>query len=176
MGVNAIQTQDTNRLPFGIIARGSVAGGVLGYAAKNWLPLSESEMDEEYKGAIAWIKKASNNAKDKPIKTIKGLKDKTLAQDTFVKMVDAEGTAATKANNMRKIIKDAKLGKNDMIELQGLIASVNKTALDMSRRCVKGFNSAVKGKRITPAYVAAGAVLGFFAGLGQSVFRASSNV
>lgn len=79
-----------------------------------------------------------------------------------------------KAFSMKKVIQDAKLNKNDMIELKGIIATVNERAIDMFRRCEKGFKSAVKDKRVTPAYVACGAVLGFFVGLGQSIFRASS--
>ncbi len=182
MSIDAIETQDTNRSPFGLIARGSIGGAVAGYAAKHMLPLSESEMDSEFKGAMAIIREQSNKAKASAIETIRNIKDKSLAQDTFIKMVDAQKAAGANANvnnmktafNMRKIIKDANLKQGDMIELKGIIASVNERAVDMFKRCAKGFKSAVKDKRVTPAYVAGGAVLGFFVGLGQSVFRASS--
>lgn len=181
MSINAIETQDTSRSPFGLIARGSLGGAVAGYAAKHMLPLSESEMDSEFKGAMAIIREQSNKAKASAIETIRSIKDKSLAQDTFIKMVDAQkaASAAVEPNRnnikaMRKIIKDANLKQGDMIELKGIIASVNERAVDMFRRCAKGFKSAVKDKRVTPAYVAGGAVLGFFVGLGQSVFRASS--
>ncbi len=175
MSINAIETQDRSHSPFGLITKGSVVGGVMGYAAKHMLPLSESEMDAEFKGAMAIIREQSNKAKASAIDIIRNIKDKTLAQDTFIKMVDVKAdTPMKKAFSMKKVIQDAKLNKNDMIELKGIIATVNERAIDMFRRCEKGFKSAVKDKRVTPAYVACGAVLGFFVGLGQSVFRASS--
>lgn len=174
MSINAIDSQET-RSPFGLIAKGSVVGGVMGYAAKHMLPLNESEMDDEFKGAMAIIREQSNKAKAGAIDIIRNIKDKSLAQDTFIKMVDAEGTAGKKAVNMRKVIRDANLNHGDMVELKGIIASVNERAADMFKRCVKGFKSAVKDKRVTPAYIAGGAVLGFFVGLGQSIFRSSSN-
>lgn len=182
MSINSIETQDVNRSPFGTIAKGSVGGGIIGYAAKHMLPLSENEMGEDFKGVVAVIREQSNKAKASAIETIRNIKDKTLAQDTFIKMVDSESTNSAikdakiaKAFSMRKVAKDANLAAGDMIELRGIIAGVNKKAGNMYKQCIKGYESAVKNRRVTPIYIAAGAVLGFFTGLGQSIFR-SSNV
>lgn len=176
MSINAIETKDTNRSPFGVIAKGSIGGGIIGYAAKHMLPLSESEMGEEFQGAMAIIREQSNKAKASAINTIRNIKDKTLAQDTFIKMIDSEvAQNSNKVASMKKVATNANLSAGDMTELRGIIASVNKKAADMCKRCAKGFESATKDRRVTPIYVAAGAVVGFFAGLGQSIFR-SSNV
>lgn len=180
MSINSIESQ--NRSPFGTMAKASISGGIIGYAAKHMLPLNASEMDDEFKGAMAIIRKQSNKAKASAIETIRSIKDKTLAQDTFMKMVDSESVQGavkdaklTRALNMRKIAESANLSLGDMVELKGIIAGVNKKAGDMYRSCVKGYESAVKNKRVTPIYIATGAALGLFAGLGQSIFR-SSNV
>lgn len=171
-----IETKDTHRSPFGMIAKGTVGGGIIGYAAKHMLPLSEIEMDAEFKGAMATIREQSSKAKASAIDTIRNIKDKTLAQDTFIKMIDTEVTATSnpnmaKALKMKKIIDNAKLNKGDMLELKGIIASVNKKAGEAYKFYSKILVNGMKSKRVTPIYVAAGAVAGFFTGLAQSVFR-----
>ncbi len=179
MSIKAIETQDSNSYPFGTIAKGTIAGGVLGYVAKDKLPLNSSEMDKEFEGALAIIREQSNKAKASAIETIRNIKDKTPAQDVFVKMVDAENSAiansadkkVNRAFSMRKVLSDAKLNDKDMVELKGIIACVNEKATDMFRRCKKGFIGAVKDKRLTGLYVAAGGVLGFFGGLAATIIK-----
>lgn len=176
MSINSIETQDTNRYPFGTIAKGAIGGGVLGYVAKQTLPLTESEMDAEFKAAMAIVREQSNKAKASAIETIRNIKDKTPAQDTFIKMIDTEVPASknrgmARVFSMKRIIGEAKLDNSNMLELEGLIANVNKTAGKTYKRYAKGVANAVKSKRITPIYVAAGAVAGFFAGFGKIIAR-----
>jgi len=181
MSIEAIQTQDTNRSPFGAIAKGSIGGGILGYTAKHMLPLSESEMDDEFKNVVTIIREQTHKAKAKAIENIRSIKDKTPAQDTFIKMVDSEAVAKgtkdatiARAFNMKKIISEAKLDHGNTLELKGIIAGVNKKAVEMHNLCVKAYKGAIKSKRVTPVYIAAGAVLGFFVGLGHSVLKSNS--
>ena len=182
MKTHAIKTQDTTRYPFGDIAKGIIGGGVLGYIAKNKLPLSPAEMDDEFKGAMTIIREQSNKAKAGAINTIRNIKNKSLAQDTFIKVVDAGKNAGIEtgldnihtALKMRRIIQDANLNKNDIIELKGIIATVNEKAIDMYKRGVKAFTGAVKDKRITEMFVIGGAALGFFGGLAYNIMKPSN--
>ena len=184
MKTSAIETHDTTRSPFGDIAKGMVGGGILGYIAKNKLPLSPIEMDKEFKGAMAIIREQSNKAKASAIDTIRGIKEKTPAQDVFIKMVDAGKDSDLESHldnihtalKMRGIIDKSKLNQNDMIELKGIIATVNEKAIDMYKRCVKGFKGAIKDKRVTELYVACGAALGFFGGLIYNIAKPSDRV
>lgn len=107
MKTNAIQSNENS---FSTIMKTSAIGGVAGYAAKYMLPLTSDEMDDEFKGAIEIIRKESNKAKAKSIETLRNIPDKTLAQDTFIKMVDAENVTidnkdAARRFNARKIKK-----------------------------------------------------------------------
>lgn len=174
MSINAIETQSTNTYPFGTITKGIIIGGAAGYVAKKGLPLNENEMDSEFKNTLAIIRERTRRTKADDIATIRNIKDKTPAQDTFIKMVDAANNNE-KIGSMIKVIKDAKLNSNDKTELNGIIASVNKRSADMFKCYKKCISNAVKDKRVTPLYVASGAVLGFFGGLGHSVFKTSAS-
>ena len=193
--VNSINTQQENPTSvFGSISKGIVGGAITGYAAKYMLPLNSSEMDDEYKAIISEIRVQSNKTKGLPIEAIRNLEQRTPAQDVFMKMIDSEASANNngglvrnvikkitnqtidnsaeqkRAVNMRKIIKNANLGENDMKELRNIIAQVNDKARSSCKRYISAYNSTVKSmKRPSIAFVTMGAVAGFFAGLVHKV-------
>ena len=155
---------------FGSISKGIAGGALLGYASKYMLPLSEAEKDKEYKLVVNHIKERAKELKGLPIEAIRNLEEKTPAQDVFLKIVDAEAEGGKKAGIMRKIVADAKLDADGVKELKNIIAQVNEKARNSKKYLTKSYNAAVKEmKRPTIAFVTAGAVVGFFAGLAHKV-------
>ena len=172
---------------FGSISRGIAGGALLGYAAKYMLPLSEAEKDKEYKLVLSEIKERAKEMKGLPIEAIRNLEEKTPAQDVFLKIVDAEkGAERTalnlkneefkvsakmdRASKMRNILTEAKLDEEGRKELKNIIAQVNEKATNSTKYFIKSYKTAVKEiKRPTIAFVTAGAVVGFFAGLAHKI-------
>lgn len=175
--VESISTQDRNPYSvFGSISKGVVGGAVLGYVAKNALPLQNSEKNGAYYQGLARVKEDAKLTKGIVIDEIRNLENKTPAQDVFLKAVDAEKAAGADANatkrafSMHKLIKEAGLDENGIKELRSIIAQVNEKAKVSARYYIKGYNSAVKNmKRPTIAFVTMGAVAGFFGGLIHNV-------
>ncbi len=175
---------------FGSISKGIAGGALLGYAAKYMLPLSEAEKDKEYNLVINHIKERAKELKGLPIDAIRNLEEKTPAQDVFLKMVDAENgiereitdikNGETKkikltkkmdrASKMRELLSKANLDEEGRKELKNIIAQVNEKAINSRKYFIKSYNAAVKEmKRPTIAFVTAGAVAGFFAGLAHKI-------
>ena len=177
--VNSISTQDRNPYSvFGSISKGVVGGAVLGYAAKNMIPLQNSEKNKAYYIGLAKVKEDAKLTKGQVIDEIRALENKTPAQDAFIKMVDkhlasAEDAAEAGADKpAMKFMKFRGLGlsEKDMAEFKNIVAQVNEKAQNSTKYYVKGYNSAVKNmKRPTIAFVTLGAVAGFFGGLIHNV-------
>ncbi|MEE3349021.1 MAG: hypothetical protein VZR09_03185 [Candidatus Gastranaerophilaceae bacterium] len=182
--VESISTQDRNPYSvFGSISKGVVTGAVLGYVAKNALPLQNSEKNEAYYQGLARVKEDAKLTKGIVIDEIRNLDSRTPAQDVFIKAVDAEKAAgadtnaAKRAFSMHKLIKEAGLDENGMKELRNIIAQVNEKAKTSTKYYVKGYNSAVKNmKRPTIAFLTMGAVAGFFGGLIHNVLTSNKEV
>ena len=188
------QTQNPYSV-FGSITKGIVGGGITGYAAKYMLPLSEAEMDAEYKIITEAIRERSKELKGLPIEAIRNLEQKTPAQDVFIKMVDAQAqkndggiirTALNAINigskesskastfdrglRMKSFIEASGLDAQGIKELKNIIAQVNEKATKSCKNYIDSFNASVKkAKRPAVAFITAGAVVGFFAGLAHKV-------
>lgn len=172
MKTNAIQSNETS---FPTIMKTSALGGVAGYAAKYMLPLTSDEMDDEFKGAIEIIRRESKKAKAKSIDTLRNIPEKTLAQDTFIKMIDVkneEGLSKIgRAFKMKKVFEEAKLTDADKVQLKSIMSSVNEKAANMFKRCSSAYEGAVKKTRQTGMFVAAGIAAGFIAGLAHNILK-----
>lgn len=108
--VTSINAQDKNPLStFGSLSRGVVGGAVTGYAAKYFLPLNKSEMNEEFYEHMARIRQLANETKGSTIREIRGIEKKTLAQDVFLKMVDESNPnlKSQNGNGLKKMIINA---------------------------------------------------------------------
>lgn len=195
--INA-QTQNPYSV-FGSITKGIVGGAITGYAAKYVLPLNEAEMDAEYKIITAAIRERSKELKGLPIEAIRNLEKRTPAQDVFLKMVDSEAkrnnggiiynvlntigknetSGTSKFNrgfNMKKFIKNSGLDEQGIKELKNIISQVNEKATKSYQSYIEAFNASVKkAKRPAIAFMTAGAVVGFFAGLAHKVIVGQTN-
>ena len=60
-------------------------GGLIGYASKYALPLTEQEMDADYKKVIENIKSQALKSKNEFLETIKMNPQRSLAHDAYVK-------------------------------------------------------------------------------------------
>ena len=179
--VESISTQDRNPYSvFGSISKGVATGAVLGYVAKNAIPLQNSEKNEAYYQGLARVKEDAKLTKGIVIDEIRNLENRTPAQDVFLKAVDAEKaagkevSATERALSMHKLIKEAGLDEKGMKELKNIIAQVNEKAKVSAQCYIKGYNSAVKNmKRPTIAFLTMGAVAGFFGGLIHNVLTSN---
>lgn len=175
MKAHTVETSNGNN--FSTIAKATAIGGVAGYLGKLWYPLTSDEMDEEFKGAMNIIKNESKKAKHKAIEDIRKIPQKTLAQDTFIKIVDANAAmkaadplADTKSNTFKMLAK-AGLNETDKIQFKNIVKAVQARAHHLHKECEKAYVNVVKGKRSTPWFVAAGAVLGFVSGIGHNILK-----
>lgn len=171
------QSVEANRNNPATILKAAAIGGVAGYLGKSWYPLTSDEMDAEFKGAMDIIKKESKKAKHKAIEDIRKIPQKTLAQDTFIKIVDSNQAlrkSNPKANiqaNTFKLLKKAKLSDTDKIQFNNIVSSVQNRAHDFKAKCSKAFIGVTKAKRSTAWFVAAGAVVGFIGGIAHNVLK-----
>lgn len=166
---------------FGSISKGIVGGAITGYAAKYMLPLNSSEMDEEYKLITNSIRECSKDLKGIPIRAIRNLEKRTPAQDVFLKVVDAsqnnqKAGLKSRALEMRKIIQSANLNEEGLKELKNIIAQINEKASKSYLTYIDAFNASVKRvKRPAIGFMAAGSVVGFFAGLAYKVLAGKNS-
>lgn len=129
-GVNSVNTYDNHPiLAFGPITNGVAAGIVTGYAAKYVIPLTDAEKGPNYAQYISGIRESANKTKGIVIDEIRHIKNKTPAQDLFIKMVDAH-TENDKHVNMAENI--VALSDNDRLEYQELLKQIKTADADKS--------------------------------------------
>ena len=87
MSVNAINTNDNKRSDVSYL-KALAIGGLGGYALKHILPITQHEKDGRYRLYLDNIKKQVTETKLKEIEAIRNYGNKTLAEDTFINMVD----------------------------------------------------------------------------------------
>ena len=65
--------------------KSATIGGMIGYVSKYALPLTEQEMDADYKKVVENIKSQATKAKNEFLETIKANPQRSLAHDAYVK-------------------------------------------------------------------------------------------
>lgn len=171
------QTVDSKTNNFSNIVKATAIGGAAGYMGKLWYPLTSDEMDEEFKGAMDIIKRESRKAKHKAIEDIRKIPQKTLAQDTFIRIVDNNkllkelNPAADTHKSTYKLIAGAGLKDTDRIQLKNIISAVQARAHHFNKQCSEAYKNVIKAKRSTPWFVAAGVVFGFVTGIGYNILK-----
>ena len=182
--VNAVHQNDNSMLSN--VVRGASVGAVGGYVSKYMLPVTASEKsDKKYRAAMEIIKRETNNMKGIVIDEIRNLPHKTLVQDTFIKMVDADTDVPNKIVNMKgvdskpdtnmfkagkKLALMKNLSSEDKLELRNIVSSVNEYASKMYKRHVTAYQVGVT-KRIRPGFVGLGAFLGFASAVAYNVMK-----
>lgn len=174
MKAHSIESSQSN---LSTIVKATVIGAGAGYLGKMWYPLTSDEMDSEFKGAMNIIKNESKKVKEKAIDDIRRIPQRTLAQDTFIRIID-ENAKLVKANpdanvqkNTFKILKEAKLNETDKIQFKNIVSAVQSRAHNLHKKCSKAFVEVTKAKRSTPWFMAAGAVAGFVLGLAHNILK-----
>ena len=152
----------------GNVVKGVTLGGMTGYASKYVLPVQTTEKASKmYQDAMTIIRRESKNLKGGFIDKIRNLPDKTLAQDTFLKMVDTDNGKRS-LTGMRKMMRELK--PHDRLELKNIISTVNNYATRMYKNHVTAYQVGVT-KRIRPGFVGLGAFLGFAAAVAYNVMK-----
>jgi len=183
--VNAVHNNDSSMLSN--VVKGASVGAVAGYVSKYMLPVTSTEKaDKKYQAALNIIKHETNNMKGIVIDEIRNLPNKTLAQDTFIKMVDADvkdipdkivnlqgvetkpDASMFKAGKKLSLIK--KLSPEDRLEFRNIVSGVNDYAAKMFKRHLTAYQVGVT-KRIRPGFVGLGAFLGFAAAVAYNVMK-----
>lgn len=65
--------------------KSATIGGLIGYVSKYALPLTDQEMDTDYKKIIDNIKSQAEKAENEFLASIKANPQRTLAQDAYIK-------------------------------------------------------------------------------------------
>lgn len=177
MKTQAIQNNE-QKGSFATIVKSTGVGCLAGYAAKYMLPITEEEMDNEYRETIKLIRTHTNKTKNRYLDEIRNIPNKTLAQDTFVKMLDttndAKLTNAQKAVGMKKIIKEANLSESDSAQLKFMLKNVNQKAKDLTHKYIGAYEGVLKKKRSLGWLLVPGAIIGFSVGLAKNILKSDS--
>ncbi len=169
MTVKAVQNDNSRGNVFASVMKATVTGGVTGYIAKQVIPLTTEELkDIPYRAIINAARKDTNK---NMVAKLNGLESRTLAQDTFIKMVDeknfknAEKLAEGLANSAEKNAKE--LAK----EFKEIIKTVNVQSKQVAKNITGSFHKMIKCKRPTAAFVVPGAIAGFVSGAIYNAFK-----
>lgn len=131
--VDSIGTSTCDNHPlaaFGPISRGVAGGIVTGYAAKYLLPLTESEKGPNYDQYVLGIREDANRTKGFVIDEIRNKKNKTPAQDLFIKMVD-NNTESVKPFSLLDIVsQNGKFSEGDKAEYENLVKRMREPKAD----------------------------------------------
>ena len=168
MTVRAVETYQYDRSAFPIVAAGTAAGLGTALAVRWALPVTEKENNFNRKAIVNSSRKIANqnmvNDINAAVKTSKT--DMTLAQDTFVKMIEGKkGNEGFQAKNIASKIKELNTkvpgaGK----EYENIINAVNEAARKNSEQLIQACKVIVKRKREFAGFLIPGAILGFLAG------------
>ncbi len=174
MTVRAIQSNSDNGM-LSTVAITSATGAGVGYLSKYMLPIQEQEKDANYRKILKIARVESAKIKADEIDAIRNVKNKSLAQDTFIKMIDnKEKINITNINAKIKSLGGQK--SVDAIEFKNIISHVNESAATMSRHCISAYEGVVKRLRPTTPFVVAGALTGMFAGIAHNVLKTNTSV
>lgn len=174
MTIEAIHSNNDNGMLSTVVKASSIGAG-LGYMAKYTLPVQSEEKDARYMQVQKIARAESAKIKADTIQAIRDVKNKSLAQDTFIKMLD--NNEKINSTNIRKKIK--KLGganSVDAIEFKNIISGINESAADLTRRCKRIYNGVIKRSRPTSPFIAAGALSGLFIGIAHNVLKTNTEI
>ena len=178
MKTQAIQNNNEKRSFFPTILKTTGVGCLAGYAAKYMLPLTNEEMDDEYRESIRRIRIHTNDTKKRYLDEIRKIPNKTLAQDTFIKMLDVTSESnlsnAQKAIKMKKIAQAAKLSESDSAQLKFMLKNVNYKAKDLTHKYINAYEGVLKKNRSLGWLLVPGAVIGFSVGLAKNILKSNS--
>lgn len=166
MTVKAVQQNENRSNVFASVLKATAVGGMAGYVSKHTLPLTQEELhDIPYRSILNSARKDTNKA---TIAKFNALESRTLAQDTFIKMIDEK--------NFKKsveIAEDAlKVNGADVAnEFKGIIKIVNEQSKAVAKNITSSFHKMIKCKRPTAAFVVPGAILGFVSGAVYNAFK-----
>lgn len=177
MKTQAIQNNDQKRA-FPTILKTTAAGCAVGYAAKYLLPLTEEEMDSEYRETIKIIRTHTNKTKGRYLDEIRNIPNKTLAQDTFVKMMDAADSKDLnifqKGVKMNKVLRGASLGESDLAQLKFMMKNINHKAKALTHKYISAYEGVIKKSRPLAWLLVPGAIVGFTTGLAKNIITSES--
>ena len=168
MTVSAVGQRDHSHL--NTIIRSTAVGTAAGYAAKYLWPVTEQEATlSDKKGLLNYCRKYTNRA---IAREYRGNKDITVAQDAFVKMVDANEKDAFKTEKLaQKVLalggEDSKHGK----EFRGIIRNVNESSNQAFRRWFIAYKHTLKKVRPVVPFLVTGAGIGFLTGFTHNVLK-----
>lgn len=169
MTVKAVQNDNNRGGVFSSVLKATVTGGATGYIAKQVIPLTTEELkDIPYRAIVNAARKDTNK---NMVAKLKGLDERNLAHDTFIKMIDeknfknvdkiAESLAQSTEKNAAEIAK----------EFKGIVKTVNEQSRKVAKNITGSFHQMIKCKRPTAAFVVPGAIVGFVSGAIYNAFK-----
>lgn len=151
------------------VTASTVAGGALGYIAKDLTPVTSQEKIVDKRAMINYCRKITNKAK---VAEFYKAGIKTPAQDMFVKMIESKDKDAFTQKSLET--KLAALGGENSAagkEFRGIIRDVNAVSSQLTKKFGKAYYRMLKDIRPTVPFVVAGAGVGFFAGFAHNIFK-----
>lgn len=167
MAVRAVGHENNSGL-YSVTAS-TIAGGALGYVAKDLAPVTSQETIVDKRAMVNYCRKITNKAK---VAEFYKAGIKTPAQDMFVKMIESKDKDAFTPKSL-----DTKIaalgGENSQAakEFRGIIRDVNAVSTQLTKKFGKAYYRMLKDIRPTAPFIVAGAGVGFFAGFAHNVFK-----
>ncbi|MBP3924426.1 hypothetical protein J6E39_04210 [bacterium] len=174
MTIEAIHSSNDNGMLSTVVKASSIGAG-LGYLAKYTVPVHADEKDARYHQVMKITRVESAKIKADAIEDIRNVKNKSLAQDTFIKMIDNK-EKITSENINKKIKKLGGENSVDAIEFKNIISGINESAADLTRRCKRIYSGIIKKSRPASPFIAAGALSGLFIGIAHNVLKTNTKI
>ncbi len=175
MTVRAVENYNRDRRAFPTVLASTAIGAGAGFAMKYAFPVIDSETEFRKKTVVLSSRKVANqNIVDKIKNSTKeGSKPMTLAQDTFVKVIEnKKGNTEFLPDAIAKKVKELnKLLPNAGEEYRNLIHAANEAARKDSESIIRACRYMIKSDRSLAGFLIPGSVVGLMAGIFANVFR-----
>ena len=164
MPVEAVQYYNNNtrsQYTLSNVFAGGVIGAAGGLVVRQLVPLSEAESKKIPLRTI--LISARKNTNSNMVNQFKSLKERSVAQDTFIKMIEDKNFK--KSKDIAEALQPPEVAE----EFKKIIKVADKDAAASARSIASGYVRMIKGSRPYLGYVAVGTTLGVLGGLLKNV-------
>lgn len=167
MAVGVVQKNDTNKSGRANYLKFAAVGGLTGYALKYILPVTSSEKnDENYKIELKKMQADADMTASNEINAMKKFNNKTIVEDTFIKLHDAKKLNVTEIN---------KLSQPLATQVSELYARIFDESEHIIERRTKALTAYTKKIRSSASFVSIGVLAATVGAVVHNISLANSN-
>ena len=160
MTVNAVQKNE-NKSHSASYIKSATIGGLGGYALKYILPVMPQEKEEHFDSFLTDLKKQVRESKLKAIDDIRNSPDKTLAADSFIRLVDKNELKASKIKELKGPLS---------FDVMDIVTQINDKGREVKACGKETFTALTKHVRSSSTFVTTGIGVAFVAAFVYNAF------